>query len=354
MAAVFARGLGMVGRRYAPQLMRRLAGSYMRNPAVWQRAYGGARQVAKYAPFLGAASNAAKKLSGYKGSPPGYTSPKKRSRSESTYGGIPNGKRRTMGARVRPKRGFRGKFAGKFPKPSKVNINRQSLTKFSASGVTSCVETTGTVADPDCVYLYSHVHIPERLMGEVANAIARKICEKAFKRNYTNIDDVILGADYSPTLGNILVVVNLINQDTFALTTSASPIDATTTISTLGLALLPVFENYSAGYGLSNAGNGITGNTQAQGNIGYGAGTLLGGTNGTNGVLTSLGNLYQGSSLQNYLSNLFSGSNTSVADGNNYVQAEPASGNPYYNFSTTYSPLDYSASSYDPNYDYWS
>lgn len=259
MAAVFARGLGMIGRRYAPQLMRRMASSYVRNPAIWQRGYAGARQVMKYGPMLAAASNAAKAYAGGgKGSPPAYTSPKKRPRAGSSYsnGGGPAGGGRKL-RKGKANKGFTGKYGGKFGKPSKVNINKQSLSRYSATGVTSCVETTGTVADPNCVYLYSHVHIPERLIAQVGDAVARKICEKAFKRNYTDLNDIILGGDFSPTLGNIMVVINLIDEANFAHSTSAVAIGAATTIQDVADAITTVFENYSAGYGLTSTSNAI-------------------------------------------------------------------------------------------------
>lgn len=153
-------------------------------------------------------------------------------------------------------RGHMGRYQGKLKKP-KGSTRKQSMIKYSSRGAVTVQETTGTVADPDSVYLYAHVLPPEHVMLAICKSIARKCAENAFKVKYTSLDNLVLQGNYSPTLGEYYQVVSYVNQVTGGITTVVQIITAVSTINTVAADLTTALYAYSAGFGLNNTSNAV-------------------------------------------------------------------------------------------------
>jgi len=148
-----------------------------------------------------------------------------------------------------------GRFVGKFKRPRAAAMNKQSLVKYASTGAVSVQETKGKVEDPDCVYLYAHTYAPEEMMVTICRALARKVCEKAFKITYTNFSNLVLAGDASPTTGLYFWALNYVDVASGVKSAQAGAIAGSTTLNTVATEFLPYLKGYSAGYGTLNNAN---------------------------------------------------------------------------------------------------
>jgi len=148
------------------------------------------------------------------------------------------------------------KFAGKFPKGRKKNINKQSMSKYARTGAITVRETVGTVTDTDCVYLYSHNVVPNDVMKLISEATCRKILERAFKTKYTSTSNYVLMGNYNATAGNYLLVLTYYDAVTGVDNSQViSTINGSTLLITCAEAMALILNAYSSGYGTTNAAN---------------------------------------------------------------------------------------------------
>jgi len=147
------------------------------------------------------------------------------------------------------------KFAGKFPKGRKKNVNKQSMAKFARSGVIKIRETVGTVTDADCVYLYSHSIVPIDIIEMIGAATMRKLLERAFKTKYTSMDNFCLMGNYNATPGLYNVVFTWYDAVTGAENSNVITVNGTKTVQDVSEELTSILLNYSSGNGFANAAN---------------------------------------------------------------------------------------------------
>jgi len=83
----------------------------------------------------------------------------------------------------------RGRYVGKFKKPKKVKVNR--FTMHMRKGMTSTLEVTGSVADPDCVYLGVTALDGNQAVRITIMALMRKLIRKALNIEISDPDQVI-------------------------------------------------------------------------------------------------------------------------------------------------------------------
>lgn len=258
MAMMLARGAGMFARRYAPNLFNYARRAYVRNPALFRKqvyrgmgtaaAAGGGiyESIKKYGQMTPRKKNIARyndaKKVAYSGSSSKMdTTPIRPYRSSRSAGKAPFG--------------LTGKYKGKFKKGTRKAKAKQSMSKYTSTGSLIIRETVGTVQDPDCVYLYAHVFSPEDMIQNIARAIARKICEKSFKCKYASEDDLVLGGNRSPTLGNYLWVVTYVEHGDGTINTQTGTINNSTTLTGVATAIQLLLQNYSSGYGFTDSAN---------------------------------------------------------------------------------------------------
>lgn len=253
----------MAMRRFAPNIYRGLARRYFANPVGFRNT---AMKYMRNTGLIGAGTYGL-----------GQLTPKKEVYDRSPSRGRPTKKmkggsrNRTMsappGGSVPPlsKGGskfiktapFTGKYGGKFGKAKAKNKAKQSFAKFTGSGYVVRRETLGTIQDPDCCYLYAHDFPPDEMIGTIAKAIGRKVCEKTFKVKYTSIDSLVLGGNYSPTLGAYICMITDVDHVTGSVTTTPINIAEASTVKDVCDAIETRFKLYSAGYGNENASNTI-------------------------------------------------------------------------------------------------
>jgi len=254
---MLARGAGMVGRRYFPQVMRSAYRTYSQNPGMYNRGLARAVNAGK--------QYGAKGLKVIAAGGAGYAGGELMKAGSSSSAAPPNYKRRLSTpyelprkiARYNARGGGRGQYAGLLPKGKKKNLKKQSMSKFSTKGATTVRETVGSVQDSDSVYLYFHKFAPSDLIYNISKALIRKICEMAFKVSYTSFDNFVLGGNYSPILGAYKIVITTVNPVTGGDSATVLSIAASTTLTNLAGSggLLPVLNAYSSGYGEVSANN---------------------------------------------------------------------------------------------------
>lgn len=136
-----------------------------------------------------------------------------------------------------------GKFAGKFRKAKKGKFQLQP--KNSNKGFTYVRETVGTVSDPNCCYIYSHVFCPSDIVFAVSCGIARKICEASFDCKYAQITDLVLGGNASPISGNYLLSETHTIGYLQSVGSSAFAINNSTTVANVGSWIRSVLDYYT-------------------------------------------------------------------------------------------------------------
>lgn len=142
----------------------------------------------------------------------------------------------------------------------KTSKKRKTKTKrvlnFAGKGSIYVDETLGTITDPDMCYLYVHDHAPGRLYATVAQALVRKICEKAFMTSYmSSFQAVLSGTDIN--LGAIFykMRVRTMLMGSGNMTTSTITIDQASTIDSLANSLNTFIENVGQGDGTTHTAN---------------------------------------------------------------------------------------------------
>lgn len=162
---------------------------------------------------------------------------------------------RKGGAKKFRKKVGNAQFMGRF-RPVKRNSGK-SFAKFNKNGVVMRKELTGTVDDPDCVYMLNEAVASYDLVRMIISAIIRHLFEKAGIRcvGMTEYFPTTLGGVSSTTTSH-RVYLSTINMSTKVVTTVAGPTTTSNTLYSITTAFFNTFMNYCSGFdNVSGAGN---------------------------------------------------------------------------------------------------
>lgn len=236
--------------RYAPGVMRWMA----RNPGLGRKIirYGGAA-------VRGAAA-AKVMFSGKRKASPKTPSPKKYRPSGSvstprTGANIFAPRSRMERRRVnKAKYQTKGRYVGAFKAPNKTSGRK--LLPYNKKGVVYVKELTGTVSDPDVVYVMNAAVNSYDVLAAIIAAALRNLFEKAGVR-ITGLTDDIATSAMTVSRGEMTVRLVSMNKYTFAVTTQDAVVSAGTTLASLSTTtFFPAFLNWASGYdNVSGAGN---------------------------------------------------------------------------------------------------
>jgi len=143
-----------------------------------------------------------------------------------------------------------GAYKGSFRKGRR---NTTSMTLYANKGVLLTSEISGTVSDPDCVYISHTACDTEKVITQMCDALFRKLFEKG-GFNVTNLDDVIgstsisTGVDWTVQLTEVAGQTGVESVNTTYTTLAAS------TVRSVSLQFHGAFKAFSAGYAYTGAG----------------------------------------------------------------------------------------------------
>lgn len=144
-----------------------------------------------------------------------------------------------------------GTYHGKFKKPTAAGM-KESKAKFSSNGFMQTTEVTGSVNDPDCVYLTHTALVPVETIKIIVQALVRKLLKKAIGYNCTNVNEPIqaftLNADW-------MVVLATESLDTGIDVNHQFATPSLCTIENIAVHYLPFFRAYAQGGAYDNVAN---------------------------------------------------------------------------------------------------
>ena len=179
-----------------------------------------------------------------------YTSASSRSRSRGSY----RGSRGNGSGGGRGRTSYRGKGARK--RSNSKRSKNKKVMNFLGRGAVNTDETIGQVSDPDMMYLYVHDTSPQRTYATVAEALVRKLCEKAFSKTYmSSYENIISGQDVALGAIKYQIYIQKVNTTTGANSQINVSIDQNSTIDNVGAQLYSVFEDVGMGDGDAKANN---------------------------------------------------------------------------------------------------
>lgn len=148
------------------------------------------------------------------------------------------------------------KRAGTRKRTSKRFKKRKSVVNYVGKGASATDEITGTVTDPDLCYLYVHDTAPDQTYKTVAEALVRKLFEKAFMKSFSSSYELLLSGQ-NIGLGAIKYQLRYqyMNMHTIAITLSNLSIDQNSTIDNVAAQLIALFETVGMGDGTAKVTN---------------------------------------------------------------------------------------------------
>lgn len=133
-------------------------------------------------------------------------------------------KARTMASRRKSMGQYRttGTYVGRF---KKRKLRKRMVDVFNRHGFTNTTEITGTVSDPDCVYVGHSTSSGPRILTVFLQACLRKLYKESANWTCTNVTDPILGYEGFGDGWRLILYV----KDVQAGTVTTSTYDTTTT-----------------------------------------------------------------------------------------------------------------------------
>lgn len=254
--------MSLIASRAIIRFLPRLAAFMRRNPGLGNRLirqgmrYG--RAAAQGAGTAAGLYDAAKQYLGKRRAEGGKPAAKRMRREVRATG---RNIKRALGRFARRKKDpatyqTTGGYGGRFPRPYRKS--GRGLAKYNRNGMVFVKELTGTVSDPDVVYVMNNAVNTYDVISAALSATLRTLLEKAGIR-ITGLGDDIAPANMQTSRGEMTVRMLLMNTYSYAVTTVDAIISAGTSISTLNASFLQYWINWSSGFdnvtGSGNANN---------------------------------------------------------------------------------------------------
>lgn len=256
MSALIARGLF----RYAPSVLRWMA----RNPGLGGRMIRYGKAAVRGASAGSAAYASAKAMFNGKRRGRSFSPSKPKRYKQGNISKFLNQPKyvhprsKIMRARNVDKSRYvtKGQYVGKFKTPTKTSGRK--LLPYNKQGLVFVKELTGTVSDPDVVYIVNAVINSYDVITAVVGAALRILFEKAGIR-ITGFSDDIAPANMAVSRGEMTVRLLTMNKYSNAVVTYDEIVSAGTSLSTLVTAFFNPFILWASGFD-NSSGAGTAGN----------------------------------------------------------------------------------------------